>query len=1297
MSCPLRIGRLFTLGAGLFAATLTAPARGDDWPMWRYDANRSAAAPHDLPDRLHLQWVRHYPPLTPAWEDPVNQDRMPFDRVYEPVTLGSTMFIGSNRNDAMVALDTRTGKEKWRIHAGGPVRLPPVADDGAVYFASDDGYLYCVSTETGALIWRFRGGPGNRKVLGNSRLVSAWPARGGPVICDGIVYFAASIWPFMGTFIHALDAKTGEVVWTNDGLGAEYINQPHGGSVSFGGVAPQGAIAAIGDKLVLPSGRSVPACLDRATGELLYYHLSGSSHHLIGGGGDRKREGGSLVAGVGDFYLNHRGLNTSIYDLDTGGMYMMWRTTTYPVLTADVCYFSGNPVIARGLKTFAKIGVDRQVKDKKTGKEQTVTDHHWEVKTLWECQVDGTGALIKAGKRLYAGGKNVVSALDLVTGAPPTLAWTATVDGTVARIIAADERLFVVTLEGRIYAFGAAEVESENLHRTDAVSTPRAEARSQADAILQATGVRTGYCFVYGLGPVGLVEELAVRSKLHVIAVDTDANKIDALRRRLDAIGLYGSRVSAHVGDAMTFEAPPYAAALTVVQDGETARVATDPTALRNVYRGMRPYGGVACLPVTDRSRRAAVAGLVRSAGLEKCALTTAGKYLLIHRQGALPGSGDWTHQNGNIANTTKSDDKLVRLPLGLLWFGGNTHHDILPRHAHGPPEQVIGGRLFIEGVDRLSARDVYTGQVLWQRTGDDLGTAGVYYDSTYNPDPLDTTYNQVHIPGANARGTNYVATADKVYLLTRSTCLVLDPATGETIAVFELPAADGAEAKPAWGYIGVYEDLLIAGASFVRFSQEYGLAGTSGGGGYGWNSFDVTSSRRLVVMDRHTGEARWTRGAQSAFRHNAIAVGAGKLFCIDATPQPVVEALKRRGETPDLEPVLLALDVETGAELWRETERVFGTWLAYSQEHDVLLQSGRSSRDTIPEPTSRIATFRGRDGTVLWDKPVSHGGPCMIHGRTVYFNAVSSAGTAVSLLTGEPKTRRHPVTGVTVPWQYQRRYGCNYVVASENLLTFRSGAAGYYDLLTDSGTGNLGGFKSGCTSNLIAANGVLNAPDYTRTCTCSYQNQTSLALVYMPDVEMWTFNQLGGGGETAAPVRRLGLNLGAPGDRVAADGTLWLDCPSVGGPSPDVAVEFAPDSLRWFRHHSSRIVDGSLPWVAASGVQGVERIKVTLVTTAAENGEEAATAPAPPEPYTVRLYFAEPDDMAPGQRLLGVSLQGRQVLSDFDIVKAAGGPHRTVVKTFDNVAAGTHIELTLTPKAGRSLLCGIEIIADGW
>src|SRR2546423_4168153 len=124
-----------------------------------------------------------------------------------------------------------------------------------------------------------------------------------------------------------------------------------------------------------------------------------------------------------------------------------------------------------------------------------------------------------------------------------------------------------------------------------------------------------------------------------------------------------------------------------------------------------------------------------------------------------------------------------------------------------------------------------------------------------------------------------------------------------------------------------------------------------------------------------------------------------------------------------------------------------------------------------------------------------------MIHGEPV-----SQGQGGCDLLTGKLKTRLDPITGEPAPWRWSRNYGCNTPAASEHLLTFRSGAAGYFDLANDGGTGNLGGFKSGCTNNLIVAGGLLNAPDYTRTCICSYQNQASLALVPMPEAEMWTY-----------------------------------------------------------------------------------------------------------------------------------------------------------------------------------------------
>ena len=54
--------------------------------------------------------------------------------------------------------------------------------------------------------------------------------------------------------------------WLNDSTGAQYIKQPHS-APSFAGVAPQGALVATENELIVPGGRSVPAVLDRATGQ----------------------------------------------------------------------------------------------------------------------------------------------------------------------------------------------------------------------------------------------------------------------------------------------------------------------------------------------------------------------------------------------------------------------------------------------------------------------------------------------------------------------------------------------------------------------------------------------------------------------------------------------------------------------------------------------------------------------------------------------------------------------------------------------------------------------------------------------------------------------------------------------------------------------------------------------------------------------------------------------------------------------------------------------------------------------
>ena len=65
-----------------------------------------------------------------------------------------------------------------------------------------------------------------------------------------------------------------------------------------------------------------------------------------------------------------------------------------------------------------------------------------------------------------------------------------------------------------------------------------------AQRIIDQTGIKKGYCLVYGCGEGRLAFELAKRSDLMIIGVDTDINKINTAVTKLMSAGVYGARVT---------------------------------------------------------------------------------------------------------------------------------------------------------------------------------------------------------------------------------------------------------------------------------------------------------------------------------------------------------------------------------------------------------------------------------------------------------------------------------------------------------------------------------------------------------------------------------------------------------------------------------------------------------------------------------------------------------------------------------------------------------------------------------
>ena len=1210
---PRCAGRL----AALVIVALLSPALAGDWPAWRHDAQRRGATPDELPPYLQRHWTLELPPLKPAWPD---QPMMPFDAAYEPIVAGHLMFVASSRTDSVAAYDTRTGESRWRFLADGPVRFAPLWYTDKLYFVCDDGYLYCLDATTGTLKWKVRGGPSDRQILGNGRLISIWPARGAPVIADGTVYFAASIWPFMGIFIHAVDAETGRTIWTNDGDGSMYVKQPHSAD-SFAGVAPQGPMAIAGDLLLVPGGRSVPAAYDRKTGKLRHFLLNENS----------KKGGGHTVTVAGDVFFNGPGAF-----LTATGKYL-GECSPLVVADGDAVYAQQmNEVLALDLKHAPRKGP------------------RWKIQATGAVAFQDATAMIKAGNRLYVGrpGKVAALALPLPEDLPlkTEFAWEADIVGTPVSLVAADDRLFASTKEGRIYCFGPGALSlpatSVTASSGDVSVLPTFAAGTAA--VPGTIGITEGHAVAWS-ADVPFLKDLIRQTRFHVIALDPDPARVAAAREALIAANLYGERCCVRLGDVRTASLPPYLASFMIAVDVPSDAVA-------RVYESLRPYGGTLFVPLPkerhDHFRQSV-------AGLPKAEIKSVDGGVLLTRVGALPGAADWTHEHADAANTRVSKDSVVKSPLGVLWFGGTSNEGILPRHGHGPQPQVVDGRIVIEGTDLLRAVDAYTGRLLWETP---LPGLGDFYD------------NLSHQPGANARGTNYISMPDGIYVAYKNSCLRLDPATGKPVAEFVFPRIGDDPTPPRWGHLNIVGDYLI-GAADPLFTTATERQMRSVSRLLTWAQNDIfATSRYLAVLSRHTGKVLWTAEARLGFRHNTICAGSGKLFAIDRVSSSRLSKLKEEGRGT-MPARVVAWDLASGKELWHDDTETFGTWLSYSEKFDVLVESGRVARDTLSDEPTGMRAYRGSDGKELWfDRKAV--GPAMLHGDTI----LRGQG-GCDLRTGKPKMRCDPITGDEEEWIWSRNYGCNTPAASEHLLTFRSGAAGFYDLCQDGGTGNFGGFRSSCTNNLIVADGILAAPDYTRTCTCSYQNQCSLAMVPMPEAEEWTFYGKSGLRKT---VKRVGINFGAPGDRRGPDGTLWLEFPSVGGASPAVPVLVTGSHVEYFRRHQTSVT-GGLPWVAASGVQGVEGVAITLLPegTAARN-------------YTVRFHFAEPDDLKPGERVFDVTVQGRRVLDDLDIVKEAGRPRTAVVRELHGVRVNGELRISFQSSTKRpAVLCGIEVVED--
>ena len=441
------------------------------------------------------------------------------------------------------------GKQNWQFFCEGPVRFAPIAWQGRVYFVSDDGYLYCLDAKEGTLLWKYSLAPTESQGAGQRphHLRLARPrrtrsVRGQDLLCRQHLAVHGRV--------HRRHRRHDRpVVWENSGTGATYIPQPHN-SPAFAGVAPQGYMAAGADKLLVTS-RTVPACFDAGTGELLYYRLSENSYG--------KTVGGCSASIWKDWYFNGK----VVYRLSDG---LGLGAISGHVMTDDAAV----GIDATGDVLAYRLG-ETETQDAKDQEDQDHRRRQGAVENEAEPAFDRIH--LAAGNRLYgSNGQGEIAALQIPESKPnhdPRSVWRSRrCRDTVWNMLAGDGKLFVVTEEGQLYCFGAARADPRHYQNEAVTLSPGlAQARRRIQQVLQQAPEAQGYCLWFGTRNGGLLRELLRQSSLHVIVVEPNAAKVATLRQELDRAGLYGTRVCVLPGDIHSVAVPPYTASLIVVED----------------------------------------------------------------------------------------------------------------------------------------------------------------------------------------------------------------------------------------------------------------------------------------------------------------------------------------------------------------------------------------------------------------------------------------------------------------------------------------------------------------------------------------------------------------------------------------------------------------------------------------------------------------------------------------------------------------------------------------------------------
>ena len=597
-------------------------------------------------------------------------------------------------------------------------------------------------------------------------------------------------------------------------------------------------------------------------------------------------------------------------------------------------------------------------------------------------------------------------------------------------------------------------------------------AAEAAERILALTGVKHGICLVIGSGEGRLAHELARRSSLRVIGVETDPKKVEASRQALRAAGLYGARVAVHKVERLD-QLPLLGHFANLVVSDVLLGEGQCPSSAAEVLRVLRPDGGVACLGQPGGAKPAVTAKQLQSwleAGPVQGQVTddAKGVWARVVRK-ALPGAGEWTHLYGRANNSGFGGEELggakAASDLRVQWVGRPGPRCQADRNGRKPSPLSTGGRLFLQGLHRIVALDAFNGSISWSLEIPQLERFNVPRDCS-----------------------NWCADREFIYAAVADKCWKIDTSLGKVASLYGVIPGPIKGWEYDWGYVarvgdGILGTAVKRGTSWTNFW---------GGGSEGWYDAlsgavtDKVCSDNLFALDKETGKAAWTYSG-GVILNSTITADKDRVFFVECRHPKVKQAPERRVGAAELwqDQHLVALNAQTGALLWEEPIDTADGTVVFYMAHG----KGRLVIVSSTDAKYHVYGFTDDAGQPVWSQSFGWLGGKGDHGKAMSRPAIVGGRVyvrpqAFSLADGTPSSPNMPGGG------------CGTYACAANALIFRgSGTVTLWDRNTGKSS-TWSRLRPDCWLSTIPASGMLLSPEGGGGCSCGNWLETSIGFV---------------------------------------------------------------------------------------------------------------------------------------------------------------------------------------------------------